>query len=371
MDFSFEEEVLMLKNNAERYLKEKVTGTVVKNLFREEKGYSPALWKEMAEMGWLGLIFDEKYGGSGGKFFDLFALSSELGKSVLPSPFGTAVLSGILIAEGGEEEVKKEMLPPLVQGEKIWTLGLLDGDGKYDFAAPRIEAREGREGSFTLSGVRTMVPYAHVADAVLVCAAVKGKPTLFRVAPGLAGQKRTPLEVIGGEKTFAIVCDNMPLSAQDRIGPVGEGAIALHKVIPKGVVLKCGEMVGGMERVLAMTVEYSKQRVQFGKPLGTLQVLQHYMVDMATFAETGRLIACQAASLLSDGIPCAKEIAMAKAWCSDAYKKTTWIAHQIHGGIGFTEEHNLHLYFKHAKAAEMEFGDSWVHRQKVADEMDI
>jgi alkylation response protein AidB-like acyl-CoA dehydrogenase len=141
--------------------------------------------------------------------------------------------------------------------------------------------------------------------------------------------------------------------------------------MPKLIALKCGEMVGGLSRVVDMTVDYVKQRVQFGKPLGVLQVVQHYCADMTTLLDTARMIAYQAASLISAGLPCAKEVAMAKAWCSDAYKRATQVAHQLHGGIGFTEEHDLHLYYKHAKALEMEFGDSWVQRQKVAEAMGL
>ena len=145
----------------------------------------------------------------------------------------------------------------------------------------------------------------------------------------------------------------------------------MEKIIPKLIALKCAEMVGGLSKVVDMTVDYVKQRVQFWKPLGVLQVVQHYCADMTTFLDTARLIAYQAASLISAGLPCAKEVAMAKAWCGDAYKKSTQIAHQLHGGIGFTEEHDLHLYYKHAKVSELEFGDSWVQRQKVADAMGI
>jgi len=136
-------------------------------------------------------------------------------------------------------------------------------------------------------------------------------------------------------------------------------------------MLKCAEMIGGMQQVVDRTVDYAKERQQFGKPLGTLQAVQHYCVDMTTLAETGRLMAYQAASLLSDGIACEKEVAMAKAWCSDAYKKCTWLAHQIHGGIGFTDEYNLDLFYRHAKEAELAFGDSWHHRSTVADEMGL
>ena len=130
-------------------------------------------------------------------------------------------------------------------------------------------------------------------------------------------------------------------------------------------------MLGGLERVLEMTVEYMKERHQFGQPLGSLQVVHHYCADMATYLETTRLITYQAATLVDEGIPCDKEIAMAKAWCSDAYKQCTWIGHQLHGGIGFTEEHDLHLYYKHAKDSDLAFGSSWYHRLKVAEEMGI
>jgi alkylation response protein AidB-like acyl-CoA dehydrogenase len=168
-----------------------------------------------------------------------------------------------------------------------------------------------------------------------------------------------------------VVYENVNVSAKNVIGSIGKGATYLNKIIPQATILKCGEMLGGLERVVEMTVEYVKQRQQFGKPIGSFQVIQHYCVDMATYLETTRLITYQAASLLSEDIPCPKEIAMAKAWCSDAYKKSTWIAHQIHGGIGFTEEHDLHLFYKHAKSLELEFGDSQIHRKKVAEEMGL
>jgi alkylation response protein AidB-like acyl-CoA dehydrogenase len=120
-----------------------------------------------------------------------------------------------------------------------------------------------------------------------------------------------------------------------------------------------------------MTLDYAKERTQFGRPLGNFQVVQHYCVDMATYVETARVISYQAAFLVSEGLPCEKEVAMAKAWCTEAYKKATWIAHEVHGGIGFTEEYDLHLYYKHAKACEWVLGDSWFHRSTVADEMGL
>jgi alkylation response protein AidB-like acyl-CoA dehydrogenase len=212
-----------------------------------------------------------------------------------------------------------------------------------------------------------------VAQEIIVCAGLKGRkvsgPTLFKVSGNASGLIKTPLHTLTGEKAFGIVFEDVPVAQTDVVGSIGQGASYVDQVLPKVITLKCAEMVGGLSRVLNMTVDYVKQRVQFGRPLGALQVVQHYCADISTFVETSRMIAYQAASLIDAGLPCAKEVAMAKAWCSDAYKKSTQIAHQLHGGIGFTEEHDLHLYYKHAKVSELDFGDSWVHRQKVSEAM--
>ena len=377
MDFSLSEETKMLKNNAEKFMKEKSPSSFVKNILKEEKGFSEALWKEIAGLGWLGLIYGDSYGGSGGDFFDLFILFEEMGKAVFPSPFFcSAVFAGLLINEAGDERIKKEYLPEIIEGKKIMTVGLRNEQGLYDYQDPALEAQEVRGGSYRINGTRLLVPYAHVADEMVVCAQLREGsrvlgPTLFKMKGKGSGAQLTPLNTITGEKHFAVTYADFAATPKDLIGVAGKGAAYVEKIMPKLIALKCGEMVGGLSKVVDMTVDYVKQRVQFGKPLGVLQVVQHYCADMTTFLDTARLIAYQAASLISAGLPCAKEVAMAKAWCSDAYKKSTQIAHQLHVGIGFTEEHDLHLYYKHAKVSELEFGDSWVQRQKVADAMGI
>ncbi|HXZ36508.1 MAG TPA: acyl-CoA dehydrogenase family protein [Thermodesulfobacteriota bacterium] len=377
MDFNLSDESKMLKSNAEKFMKEKSPSSFVKNILKEEKGFSEALWKEMAGLGWLGLIYAEPYGGSGGNFFDLFVLFEEMGKAVFPSPFFcSAVFAGLLINEAGNESVKKAYLPGIIEGKKILTVGLQNEQFFYDYQKPALEARGDGKDSFRIRGTRLLVPYAHVADETLVCAKVMKGPrssgsTLFITKAKDAGIQLTPLNTITGEKSFAVTYADYPASSKDILGSLGKGAAYVEKVMPKLIALKCGEMVGGLSKVVDMTVDYVKQRVQFGKPLGVLQVVQHYCADMTTLLDTARMIAYQAASLISAGLPCAKEVAMAKAWCSDAYKRATQVAHQLHGGIGFTEEHDLHLYYKHAKALEMEFGDSWVHRQRVAEAMGL
>lgn len=377
MEFRLSEETKLLKDNAGRFLQDRCSSAFLRESVRGETGFSTALWKEMAGLGWLGLIYEERYGGVGGSFFDLCILFEEMGKVLLPTPFFcSAVLSGLLIDEAASETVKKELLPPMIGGERILTLALLDEGGRCDFSDLKMEARKGGDGSFVLTGKRILVPYAHAADEILVCAQIAGPgqngPTVFRTTGRSQGVKIVSLDTpLTGEKLFAVFYEEAPLSRDDILGVPGRGIDYIEKVLPRAIICKCAEMVGGLARVVEMTVGYVKERRQFGRPLGALQAVQHSCADMQMHLEASRLVTYQAASLLSEGMPCEKEIAMAKAFCSDAYKKCTWSAHQIHGGIGFTEEHDLHFYYKHAKASELAFGDARFHRGRVGEAMGL
>lgn len=376
MDFDLNEETILLKNNAARFLQERCPSSVVRELIRNKEGYSKTIWKEMADLGWLGLIYDEKYGGIAGEFFDLCILFEEIGKVLLPSPFlCSAVLSGLAIYEAGDESQKEQKLPPIIQGDKIYTVALLDEHGSYDAGDPKIEIVGTQDNAYLVNGTRLLVPYAHVADEIIICGNVTnpkdGGSTLFTIDGKADGQTITPLNTLSEEKTCAVVYENVQTPTESIVGTIGKGAIYLNKVVPKATILKCGEMLGGLGRVVDMTVNHVKERHQFGRPLGSLQAVHHYCADMATYLESTKLITYQAASLLSEGIACDKEIAMAKAWCNEAYRKSTWIAQQVHGGIGFTEEYDLHLYYKHAKASELAFEGSWFHRSKVSEEMGL
>jgi len=375
MEFQMNEETIMLKESVARFLKEKVSSNLIKELVKGDKGYSESLWKEMAQLGWLGLIFEESYGGSGTAFFDICILFEEIGKSGLSSPFYcSAILCGMIVNETGDTDLKNAYLPAIAQGEKILTLAVVNEEGQYDYSVPDLSAKKSGD-SYILNGTRLLVPYASVADEILVCAKVNGTktrgPTLFKISPKVTGLKMTPLNPMRLEKIFAVYFENVEVSEKDILGSIGEGAMIIEAILPKAIIIKCSEMLGGMERVRDMTVEYMKQRIQFGRPLGALQAVQHHCADIATLTETSRMLVYRAASLLGEGIACDKEISMAKAWCSDAFKKSTQIAHQLHGGIGFTEEHDLHIFYRNGKVSEYEFGDSWLHRNKVADAMGL
>jgi len=375
MDFGFSSEQKMLRNSFKEFFNKECTPDLVRELWDDPRGYSEKIWKKMAKLGWLGLIYDEQYGGSECGFLDLFILFEEMGKSQLPSPlFTSAVLSGLIIDACGNEAQKRSYLKPMISGRSILTLALLNNGGEQDFHSPEIEATIDEKGEHRLNGVRWLVPYANAADAILVCADAIGSesgPTLYCIETKTDGVTCTPLNTLYGENKCVVHFNNVKVTADQIIGDIGNGNYCVEKILPQAVVLKCAEMIGGARHVLDSTVAYVKERHQFGRPLGALQAVQHLCADMNTLYIGARLVAYQAASRIDLHMPADKEVAIAKAWCSDAYKQMTWIAQQLFGGIGFTEEYHLQLYFKHAKECELLFGDSSHHRAKLADAMGL
>lgn len=376
MRFSFTKQQDMLSKSFVDYLSAKCTSEERRKWLESEDGFSKDVWREISELGWPGLMYDEKYGGMSGTFLETFILFEELGKYLLPSPlFASAILAGMLIESAGNQEQKQEHLPAIIEGKRIYTLAFLDSNGSCVADAPAITAVRTGDTTFRLDGVRLFVPYAHIADKIVVCAnlstGANTGPTLFIVDARVDGLHLTSLRTITGEKLYAVCFEKAPAYQKDIIGEIGEGSCQMDRLLPKAIMLKCAEMIGVIKQVLDMTVSHAKGRHQFGRPLGSFQAIQHYFADMAADLEGGRLLAYHAATLLDGGCPCVKEVAMAKAWCSDACTRCCAVSHQIHGAYGFTEECDLHLYTKHAKTAELMFGHSWFHRSRVADAMGL
>lgn len=367
MDFSLDSDSLLLQSTAAKYLRNTCPPKAVKEMIASEQGFSMAVWKEIADLGWTLLIYPEEYGGLGGRFLDLYLLFVEIGKAVLPSPFlSSVILSGLLILESGDEKARNDLLPSIAAGETIVAPALGNSMGLYDCTRPTMAAKRTGEG-FSLDGKVLFVDYAGAADHILICAGIEDAgPTLFLIPSETRGLALSPISTISAESTFALEAMSVTASSDSVVGRPGAAHEYLERVLPKATALICGEMCGGLERVVEMTVEYMKERVQFGKPLGILQAVQHKCADMESFLAGTRVICLLAASRINEGLDARKQVAMAKAWTNEAYKEVTWIAHQLHGGIGFTEEHDLHLYFKHAKTRELMFGDAAHHRRELA-----
>jgi len=375
MDFGFSSEQQMLRNSFREFFKKESTPDLVRELWDDPSGYSPQLWKKMAKLGWLGLPYEERFGGSECGFLDLFILFEEMGKAQLPSPlFTSAALSGMIIDACGSDAQKKSILAAIVSGKRILTLALLNDAGEMDFHSPEIEVTVDEKGECRLNGARWLVPYANTADAILLCADVigtEGGPTLYCIDMKDPGITCEPLETLYGEKKCLVRFDKVVVTRDQIVGDVGRGNDCIENILLKAIVLKCGEMIGGARHVLDATVDYVKERRQFRRPLGGFQAVQHMCADMNTLYTGARLLAYQAASRLDQELASEKEVAIAKAWCSDAYKQMTWMAQQLFGGIGFTEEYPIQIYYKHAKECELLFGDSSYHRAKLADAMGL
>jgi alkylation response protein AidB-like acyl-CoA dehydrogenase len=374
MKFTLTEEQEMLRKTARDFLAEKCSKKLVKQMEESEAGYSRELWQEMAGLGWMGLAFPGTYGGGDMRFLDLALLLEEMGRACLPGPFlSTVVLGGLSILDIGSEEQKQEFLPKLIRGEKVFTLALTEpGYHNYDISSTTVEAIRDDAG-YVISGTKLFVPDANVADYLLCVTRTKPKSgiTIFLTDARSPRIKYTVLKTMAGDKLCEVVFDRVPAPKTSILGRLNQGQSAVQKMMQRGAVGKCCEMVGGIQRVLEMTVDYAKERKQFDRPIGSFQVIQHYCADMATDVDSARFSTYQAAWMLSEGLPCTKEVAVAKSWVGQACQRIFALAHQIHGAIGVTIEHDLHYYTRRAKAAELAFGDTDFYREVVASEMGL
>jgi alkylation response protein AidB-like acyl-CoA dehydrogenase len=374
MKLTLTEEQEMLRKTARDFLADKYSKTFVKQMKESEAGYSRELWQEMAELGWMGLAFPEKYSGGDMNFLDLAVLLEEMGRACLPGPFfSTVILGGLPILDFGSEEQKQEYLPKLIRGEKIFTLALTEpGYQNYDSSSIIVEATPDN-GNYIINGTKLFVPDAHIADYLLCVARTRPENGvgIFLTDANNPRISYTVLKTIAGDKLCEVVFDQVPVPKANILGQFDQGWSAMQKIIERATVGKCCEMVGNMQRILEMTIDYAKERKQFDRPIGSFQVIQHYCANMATDVDGARLSTYQAAWMLSEGLPCTKEVAIAKAWIGEASQRVSALAHQIHGAIGVTIEHDLHLYTRCAKAAELAYGDTNFYREVVAKEMGL
>jgi len=374
MDLKLTEEQEMLRASARDFLTTRCPKSLVRAMETDERGYPPDLWREIAGLGWTGLVFPEDYQGSSMNFLDLAILLEETGRACLPGPlFSTVVLGGLTLLDAGTAGQKKFYLPAIARGEAIVTMALTEADGRYDAGSITVPAEAAGSG-YVINGAKLFVPDAHVADHLL-CTARTGKGTedisVFIVDTGTPGIAVSPLKTMAGEKQSEVVFDKVSVPADRLVGGLNKGWPIVQRAIERAAVAKCCEMVGYMQRALDMTVEYAKDRKQFSKPIGSLQIVQHYCSMMATDVDGARFATYQAAWRISRGLPATREVAIAKAWMSEAFTRVITLAHQVHGAIGCTIDHDLHYYTRHGKAADLSFGDGDYYRELVAQSMGL
>ena len=369
MDLGLNEIQQMLKNSAREFLAQESPLTLVREMEGEERGYTDELWRQLAGLGWTGVAFPEQYGGTGGDFLDLAVLLEETGRALLPGPFfATVVLGGLTVLDAGTAAQKQEILPGLCSGQLLLTLALTEASATYEpWGIATTATREG--GAFRIDGAKLFVPQAHTADRLLVAARTTESAdpaqgiTLFLIPANAAGLTINPLATISADRQCEVILAGVQAPAAAVLGAVDGGWPLIQRALQRAVAGQCLEMLGGAAAVLEMTVEYAKQRAQFGRPVGTFQAVQHHCANMATDVEGCRHIAYQAAWKIASGEPAEREVAMAKAWVSSAYQRVCNLAHQCHGAIGFTKEHDLQLYTRRAKVQELSYGDANWHKE--------
>jgi alkylation response protein AidB-like acyl-CoA dehydrogenase len=326
----------------------------------------------------MGLVLPEKYGGQEMGFMDLIILLQEMGRNIVPGPFFcTVVLGSLPILLAGSEEQKEELLPRIAKGELIMTLAFTEPSARYD--ATGVQAKAKAQGdSFLINGTKLFVENAHIADYIIcVTRTRKGTTpedgiTLFLVDAKSRGIKCEVMPTIGADKLCEVVFDDVEVSKKNMLGKLHGGWAILSKTLEQATIAKCAEMVGGQEAAMDMTLAYVKERVQYGKPIGSFQVIQHYCANMWMNVETSRDILYKAAWSVAEGLPTrASEVAVTKGWINEAYKFVTERAVQCHGAIGTTRDHDIGLYYRRAKAGELAFGDTDFQKELVAQKLGL
>ncbi len=371
MNFAFSEEQEELRKVVKDFLNAKSPESAVREQMETETGYDPAVWSQMGEqLGLQGLIIPEEFGGSGYSYVELIVVLEEMGRRLLCAPyFSTVVLAANTLIHSGDDAAKAAYLPGIASGETIATVAFTEQNGRWDEEGITIEA-SGSGDSWTISGEKMYVLDGHVANLVIVAARTGAGVSLFAVDGDASGLTRTALSTMDQTRKQArLQFENTPAKL---IGTEGNGWSVLSTVLDLAAVALAAEQVGGAQECLEMAVQYAKDRVQFGRPIGSFQAIKHKCADMLLEVESAKSAAYYAgwcASEMNDELP--SVASLAKSYCSEAYFHTTAENIQIHGGIGFTWEHPAHLYFKRAKSSELLFGDPTYHRELLAQRIGI
>ena len=377
MDFDLSEEQRIFKSAAHNFLAKEYPKEVVRRLEESPEGYSPSSWRKMADLGWMGVMLPEEYGGSGGSFLDLVLLLEEMGYSVCPSPFfATVVLGALPILVAGNDAQRRELLPRIASGDLLMTLALTEPEVRDHAHIPRVNAFSDG-GEYVVDATKLFVPYAHTADFFLcVTRTEQGRDAdagirIFLIDAKSPGIRLTPLKTLAKEKLFEVVFNKVRVPSEHVVGDAGQGERILKDTLDWAAVAKAAEMIGGAQAAMEMALQYAKERVQFDRPIGSFQAVQRHFVTMWMEIYGGRYLVYKAASKMSAGFPAGLEAAMAKGQVGRACRRVTTLAHQVFGAISFTMEHDLHFYYRQALAGDLAWGASDYQGVRLAKELGL
>jgi alkylation response protein AidB-like acyl-CoA dehydrogenase len=369
MDLSLTEEQEMLREFARDFLEKECPESHVREMEEDEQGYSLDLWRKMAEQGWMGLIVPDTYGGVGMTYMDLIILLEEFGRALVPGPFIANCVATIALLDAANEAQKQEFLPMIASGGQIWTLAFTEPSARFDAAGVELVARHDGD-AYVLNGTKLFIRDSHVADKMVVVARTGGADedgiSMFVVDAKAAGVRHQPVPTLASDRQNAVTFEDVRVPAADLLGAEGEAWPVFKKIADKATVIECAYLVGLSQMAFDITLNYTKERVQFGRPIASFQAMQHKAADLATDVDGSRYVTYDAGWAVAEDEPDADEkVHVAKAWTSEASRRVVAQSEQMHGGIGFTKDYKIQLYYRRQKASELAWGDADYHRDRL------
>ena len=370
MNFGFSEEQELLRGGVRKFLDEQCPLEEVRRIMATPEGYSPELWKQLAELGWLGLLIPERYGGAGLGWIDLVVLLEETGRTLFPSPLISTTLASAALLENGTDAQQGRWLPGLADGSRIGTLAILEEGGGLEPGAVRLRGSPEGDG-FVLRGDKRVVADVGQADLFVVPFRVGDADdelalaVLERDAPGVSAQTLATLDAT--KRAGSLVLEGARVGPDTLLGEPGAGAPALARLLDLAAVAVTAEIIGAFEGALALTVQYAKDRVQFGQPIGHYQGVKHPLAESYVDLESTKSLLYDAAwAVEASPDELAVASAKAKAFASETFSRMGVTAIQLHGAVGYTDEYDVHLYLRRSKWARPMFGDEDYHYDRVA-----
>jgi alkylation response protein AidB-like acyl-CoA dehydrogenase len=368
MEFDLTETQKLFQRSARELFTQELPSVLARETTEKQVNHAEKIWRNLVDQGWTGLIFSEDIGGLGLGMVEMAVAFEEMGRALVPGPFlSTVPLAGSLIDRAGSAAHKQQYLKAISEGEAKATVALLEESASWDLDAIGLQAAESADG-IKLSGKKLFVTDAGEADFIIVAARSGQGLVLALVRRDWPGVTVSPMPGVDSLRPLyevALEGVQIPLDSILARGDAARGALAY--AIDVATLAVSAEMVGGMHWMLDATVEYAKTRKQFGKPIGQFQAVQHHCADMLLMTESSRSAVYYAAWAMEARPELAPlAISVAKTYASDCYREAGNLGIQVHGGIGFTWDHEIHFYYKRAKASELLFGDATFHRERIA-----
>lgn len=371
MDILPSEEEQMLKNVAREFLEAEVSTSLVREMELDGLGYPPALWKQMADLGWLGMSLPEQYGGQGLPLVYLGLIMEEIGRVMAPVPLHSTMVAALTVDSDGTDQQKQDILPAVADGKMVLTWAVHERDARLIPEAMNLEAKADGDG-WILNGTKMFVDNFVVAQRCLV--ACRTSPasdanqgiSLFLVDPNGTGVNQTALVTLAKDKQSRVDFKDHRIESAALVGEIDQGWPIIEAMLDRGTALLCCQMVGAARKDSEMAIEYAKNRVAFGRPIGSFQSVQHMLADMLLHVDGGEMLTFEALWKLDQGLPASVEVSQAKAFCNEKCESVVRTSQVIHGGIGFMMEFDLHLWFRRVTAWTMRIGTTYDHRAKIA-----